>query len=248
MAAGYDIVLDAGQSNEVGRGGGGFAYPAPADDRILQLGRWGADDGQLIPVGSGDALQHWTVGTGIGNAVTFARLYAHHILAPDRQLVIVPVAQGSTHILFWLAGGAGRADYLDRTHAVLAMPGDNRVVAMKWQQGEQDVQERTRGPVYLKRSAALFSTVRENFGSELGIYIGRMAPGWRSTDPIKKEIEAAQACYVNSDPKAFLISSAGLLGNDTDTDSIHFNADSQTRIGGRWFQRFFQQWFAASFT
>ena len=157
-AQGYDVIIVAGQSNAVGRGLGESredpVYTREAD-RVFQLGRFGEDDGKIIP--ASEPLQHWGQTPGKngdrkGFAYPFALRYAHDLAKP-RKVLLVPVARGSTSILLWdqerqdfTHGGIDDSessllwdDMVKRTRQALASHPGNRLVAVLWQQGEADV-------------------------------------------------------------------------------------------------------------
>jgi len=157
-ADGYDVIVIAGQSNAVGRGLGEVVeepvYLQEAN-RVFQLGRFGADDGKIIP--ASDPLQHWGQNPGKnldrrGFAYPLALRYAHDLAKP-RKVLLVPVARGSTTILLWdrqqqnfTHAGVDDSgptalwdDMVKRTRQALASHPGNRLVAVLWHQGEADV-------------------------------------------------------------------------------------------------------------
>src|SRR5690348_277423 len=85
---GYDIIIEAGQSNAHTFGRGPFTdpyYSEAIDARIKQLGRRGSQNMQVVPVGDWvngvktDGLQNWNWSPGSphikGFVLTFARRY-----------------------------------------------------------------------------------------------------------------------------------------------------------------------------
>lgn len=155
---GYDVIVIAGQSNAVGRGLGEVSenpiYLQEAG-RVFQLGRFGADDGKIIP--ASEPLHHWGQAPGKnidrkGFAYPFALRYAHG-LSKLRKVLLVPVARGSTTILLWdreqqafthaglddLGPTILWDDMVQRTRQALALHPGNRLVAVLWHQGEADI-------------------------------------------------------------------------------------------------------------
>lgn len=158
VAEGYDVIVVAGQSNAVGCGLGNYRedpiYLQEAG-RVFQLGRFGQDDGKIIP--ASEPLQHWdqTPGKNLdrkGFAYPFALRYAQG-LPSERKVLLVPVGRGSTTILLWdrqqqgfIHAGMDDAgppvlwdDMVDRMRKALASHAGSRLVAVLWQQGEADV-------------------------------------------------------------------------------------------------------------
>lgn len=157
-SGGFDVVVVAGQSNAVGRGLGAAEEPPELlqdEHRIFQLGRFDAADGRVIPATS--PLQHWGQNPGKnldrrGLALPFARRYVQ-TLSPDRGVLLVPVARGSSTILLWdreqqpfVHAGMDDSgppvlwnDLVARTRQALAATPGNRLVAVLWQQGEADI-------------------------------------------------------------------------------------------------------------
>ncbi len=157
-----DIIVVGGQSNAVGRGQGSYTE-APLftnqASRVYQWGRFGADDGKAVLV-TNEPLQHWGQKPGIkaneglkGFAYPFALRYAS-TLPKGRNVLIVPVAKGSTSILEWdkVVDSFGRTadddaktdstelrdDMVKRIKDALAANPENKIAAVLWQHGEGD--------------------------------------------------------------------------------------------------------------
>lgn len=209
---GYDIILAEGQSNEVGYGFGN--YP-PLDPTILaqitQLGRWGDQDMEVIPVGYDsygtltDGLQFWgqqPTGTGMSHVLSFAEQYIKHgYLTTGRKLLIIPGAHGSTSILQWNGEQAQpdnvRAknttledDIVDRAFCALSLPGmNNRIVLFDWQQGETDLLNSTRKhptmdvKTYKTKLSAWFAHLRTRLPGNWPIVAGSMPAHWLTEKP-----------------------------------------------------------------
>lgn len=160
-AAGYDIIIVAGESNAAGRGAGTYSdsfSTSARNAKILQLGRYGAADHQPIP--ATDILEHWhtrdqdgNLLVGVGMGAAFARRYVDSHLASHRKVLIIPAALGSAASFSWdnnFNSAPLNPDFTDSTMllddlksrviAAKALPaGTHRVVAMLWHQGESDV-------------------------------------------------------------------------------------------------------------
>ena len=256
--SGYDIVIVAGQSNAVGRGTGPFDdrfASTNIDARIQQLGRIGAENMQVIPIGyvsqgvKYDGLQHWGFGdsedrrTRMGFALSFARMYVKKQLAPGRTVLIVPAAYGGTTIARWVNDSAELPLYSDmvaRTQAALALPGENRLVAFLWSQGEQDVLNNTDPSVYRQKLIELFARLRTDLPQTrpYPIVAGRFVPTWLATSTQKENIEKVILRAVRADLFAGMVSVQGLTSNLDDgvgSDSVHFSAASQVTYGSRFY-------------
>jgi hypothetical protein len=98
------VFAFAGQSNEQNRGLGSAAQPnADNDSLIYQVGRWNADNMQIIPLNN-TKLQHWGIPSSSGGSRSFLRYYAnpaYGLLAPGDTILAVPSAHSGTSILQW---------------------------------------------------------------------------------------------------------------------------------------------------
>lgn len=263
---GYDIIIVAGQSNAVGKGIGPQTYPGPTqeDGKIFQIGRYGVKAMQLIP--AVEPLEFWAnqKNDGKGFAMPFARYYASSTLAANRQVIIIPAAHGETSILQWL--GVLPTDGLPdknilwddmnaRVNYALSLPGDNKVVAILWQQGEQDVIYATTptdpnnilmpdARVYHKELTVLVARFRKFYGPNVPLLMGEMSGEWLTgthqkavknsfTDVIQEvTTEGAHLAFVSSNG---LTSDADInpaMGN------IHFSAEAQSILGARYYKTF----------
>lgn len=76
----------------------------------------------------------------------FARRYANEYVAPNRKVLIVPGALGSTSIVYWDNKFTWSqkidlySDLKTRVQSALQQPGSNRIVAILWHPGESDIQ------------------------------------------------------------------------------------------------------------
>ncbi|HET6379402.1 MAG TPA: sialate O-acetylesterase [Methylocella sp.] len=275
---GYDIIIVAGQSNAVGVGLGPFTDPLESeliDGKILQIGRVGPDNMRLIPVGNVvngikfDGLQHWGAhhgATANGFALFFARHYVREELAPSRSVVIIPAARGGTSILEWLGEGAPNhkaspplplyPDMIARVRAALALPGENRVVAFLWHQGEADANlssipsaQNATGMtprVYEEDLSRLIKKIRKDIPGAYPIVMGTLTPDWIPRGPngaeIKAQIEQAIRNVAAHEEMAGVASSAGLLSNyaagasPSPVQKVHFSAAAAVELGRRYYE------------
>lgn len=271
---GYDIIIVAGQSNAVGAGQGAFTDPKAStklDTKIFQLGRNGKDDLKVIPAtatrsgNTYDVLQHWMVSedwytrsTRMGFAIPFARRYAEEQLTEGRKVLIIPAAYGGTSILKWngevnhpvTTPVALLTDMQNRINVAMKLPGDNRVVAFLWHQGETDVilstQWKTMTPEYYEsKLSSLLAKVRlDNAESGSFPMIGGMfVPEWPSNwaeheklTPAKHSIEQVIRSVFTGLTQGGVVESTGLSWN-IPTDQVHFSSASQVILGGRYYQK-----------
>lgn len=267
-ASGYDIIIIAGQSNAVGAGMGSFTdlYANTATDaRIVQFGRYSTTVSPATWTKDGivyDALQHWgrnVSTTTMGFAIPFARRYiAEGHLAPGRQVLIVPGAYAGTSILQWIDGPISFPpsslynDLLLRARFALSLPGDNRVVAVLWHQGEADVfyaNQNMHGmntAVYQQQLTALIQKFRTDFPSNpaypiiAGNFVAQW-DRWSSDLSLPRQFEHVIETVLAPDVRAGVVTSTGLTQNyptfTSDwSEQLHFTAQSQVTLGDRYYQ------------
>lgn len=226
--AGYDLILLAGQSNMVGRSGPVSATLDATDDRIMQYGF----DSQTITLAS-DPLDHWDeTSDTIGMGMSLAKAYiADGKLAPNRKVLLVPVAKGDTGFTggFWVAGGEGDVAAISRANAAYDQGGSNKWVMVAWHQGERD---RTSNRLtYSSNLDALISRWRSSItgaGSVPFVVGGLVVGGGQTAGDIQTAIEDAP----NRVSLTAYASSASLPAGG---DGIHFSASSLRTFGGRYY-------------
>ncbi len=272
--AGYDIIVVAGQSNAAGAGipdrnaqphGGQF------DDRIMQVGRFGRKNHQVIPVPDvsevqpGDGLEHWgkprRSRTRTGFSRAFAEHYAASVLHADRQVLIVPAARGSTSISEWIgdpdfvprkrAAAPLYRDMIERVRTALQQPGDNRVVAFLWHQGEADINRTRRGDPamdaarYERALRGLLSGVQRDIPGTYPIVLGKYTPDWLANNSAglrtKRQFERVLEAIAADSGRIGLVATAGLQSNygagltDRRGQQVHFSGPAAAELGGRYF-------------
>jgi hypothetical protein len=270
---GFDIIVIAGQSNAVGMGRDVKPIdPAMAGlcDRVCQMPRpeMTGIRSNGLPVAAVDPLQHviWAPGR-IGFATTWGAAYGA-TLPSDRKVLIVPCAMGGTSVLQWLdprrplphpvsPGFQGLyRDCVNRTLTALRLPGNNRLIAFAWQQGEADILAAAYGRDSAMRTSEHYrSALREllhHFRRDLpGAYpilVGEPLRSWAPRPPrgqtagdmalLKASFVTAMHAVVRADGNARIVSSYGLTSNADllgGADTLHFNAPSQRILGFRYF-------------
>jgi hypothetical protein len=224
---GYDIILVAGQSNATSRGLLQSYDSQPADnDRIWQLGRRSVDH---VIVPAVEPLYNVTFATwGIGFALPFARYYRDHVLPPDRRILIIGAAKGSTGVAhpgaYWAPDGEGVADATARLAEVIEAYPDSRLIAVLWHQGESDAASDQ--VLYRQVLTATLEKIRQS--EMIPLMLGEIAYAHLAHAGINASIRAVAANMQN----AVAISAAGLA---TDKDHTHFTAAAQLELGERYF-------------
>ena len=250
---GYDIIIVGGQSNAVGAGRGTFTDSVQTDAidaKIFQLGRRAPSTNKVIPatvkIGTNeyDALQHWALASTtretMGLSIPFARRYVRDELGANRRVLIVPAAYGGTSIRKWLGEQGTPHLYNDmkaRVQAALNLPGENRVVAMLWHQGESDVLQGMTTAVYETKLTSLFNLLRADFPATTPypIIAGGFTPAWTAGSATKLAYENTIREVLSDDENGGFVSSTGLASNPG--DPIHFSSAALVTFGDRYYQK-----------
>ena len=197
LGPGYDVVLALGQSNQCGRGSGTDPRLDWADPRIDQYGRATADGvttyaNQISAAVDPLSYPENRVSTsGPSPALTFARRYVR-TLSPNRRVLIIPAAWGGTGLLVpggssgkqWSVGFTPSSNSLyalavAQTQAAIteAGPGNHRIVAALWVQGEQDGDNSIAGSAYRAALDTLIDSLRIDLATpNLPFIIGQLVP------------------------------------------------------------------------
>ena len=268
MKTGYDIILQAGQSNAQGCGAGGMENPFVPNENILYY----IDDFERT-----DLIEKCSDGTGFEVAIAkergterftvnnFSLAFAEEylkagLLKEGRKLLIIRAAVGGTGFRdhHW-----GKTDdlylrMLEATKNALQLnygDNDHRMVAFLWHQGEAEVAHETTTQWHYENLKYLIESVREKFACpNLPFLAADFVPEWKNASE-----EQAALCEVvvkamrdvcnDLQPAAF-VSSDGLLSNrqttwraldDNDNvknDNIHFCRDACAQLGRRYFEKY----------
>lgn len=280
--SGYDVIVVAGQSNSVCSGEGPFTDPLyqPAiNSRIFQVGRWRSDNLLVVPATGNvvdgvtfPCLQDWNYSpqrAGTGFATAFAEMYVANVLAPDRQVLIVPGGCGGSSILSWEGSyvdntiacmtASLHGDLLARVNVALDQPGENKIAALLWHQGETDVsfsinpkwRHLAMTPaVYQTKLGNYFARLRADLpnGQSFPIITGRFADAWITPSTpynhsVKIEIEAAIDAVCAQDGRCAVVDTKGLPDNHTSgvnadpAQVVHFNSQAKIIIGYQMFAK-----------
>ncbi|OUE24388.1 sialate O-acetylesterase [Clavibacter michiganensis] len=269
---GHDVVAILGQSNAQG---GGFGYDPAVDvaqDGLDQLvGDWQDKDwGRVVP--AEDSLKHVTTwrmtdhAKLVGPGMTFGRaLLADE--APDRRVLLVPAAQGSTSLtrvdavqrFTWDptpeqgSVEAGLTNlYANATTQIdnaLALDPDNRLVAIIWAQGESDAHAIASAPTAAGRAAAktkyadrlleLESGLAGRYGS-VPFLVGGMVPEWIGSDGARQDIDAVHRGLATLRPEVAYVPGVSGHANEGE-DFIHYDAAGARLMGAGFYAAYLQQ-------
>jgi hypothetical protein len=238
----YDIFPVLGQSN-VYYGSGIDSLLDRPDDLILQLGRYGANNLQLIPARE-PMEHHLPVSNRNGFAMTFAKLYLQNYWAANRRVLLIPCAENGSSFRFrrWNKGDTLYNDAVNRIKYVLNKYPGSEVKAFLWHQGESDVYW---GRDYTGLLDRMITSMRRDIagprGDSIPFVVGGFVPYWadllkdrRITDSVIREtpIRLAKTGYAN--PRfPFVISKP-----NNQVDDIHFDAAGQREMGKRYFEEY----------
>lgn len=220
-------VLMIGQSNMAGRG---YLSDVPAiyneNIQMLRNGRW-----QMVaePVNCDKPV------AGVGLAGSFAAMWAME--HPGEKIGLIPCAEGGSSIDEWHP-----ADTLFR-HAVsearFAME-ESELIAILWHQGEND-SFGGRHRTYYDKLKQIVDTLRDELGlpdipfilGGLGDFLehARLGADCREYREINRELKRFAAEQDN----CFFATAEGLASNP---DMLHFNAESQRKLGVRYYKAY----------
>lgn len=232
-AEGYDVFLLAGQSNMVGRGAPGNATLDAIDPMAFQWGRFGGNDGRIIPATArldhNDSLRLDRVGLGLA----FAKAYLT-ATGRARRVLLVPTARGGTSFSAneWNPGDALFEDAVARANAAMRSHPDNRFQGILWHQGEADV-GRLSTTAYATALDRLIYRFRGRVtgAATAPFIVGEFCPDWRPTGSAAAVTAALRATPMRV-PFTAVAPAMGLRGNVGDT--IHFDAPAMRAYGPRY--------------
>ena len=220
-------VLLIGQSNMAGRG---FLHEVTPiyNENILMLrnGRW-----QMMA----EPIHFDRSVAGVGPAASFAQAWCS--ANKNEQIGLIPCAEGGSAIDEWNIEGALFRHAI--SEAKFAME-TSELIAILWHQGESDSHSEKYKDYYQKLNA-LVNSLRKELGvlevpfivGGLGDYLGKSG-FWRSCveyDLINQELLR----YAENNSNCYFVTGEGLYSNP---DGIHINAESQRRLGIRYFEAY----------
>jgi len=231
---GFDLILLAGQSNCEGEGAGIDDYFDYEGGRILQYPPVGNYQNQIVVAKEPLIHQGYGVAGKIGFGLSFAKSYVKTIPS-NRTVLLIPCALGGTGFQdnHWSPGNSLFASAVSQTNTLLALSPFNRLIAILWHQGENDVGMGHDG--YQTALIAMINAMRSqiNGATNTPFVLGELAPAFNNTDIYKAAITQAIKEIPSFLPYTWVTSGAGLI---TESDNIHYNAPSQRIFGGRYYQ------------
>lgn len=269
---GHDVVAILGQSNAQG---GGFGYDPTIDvaqEGLDQLvGDWQDKDwGRVVP--AEDSLKHVTTWHMtdrpklVGPGMTFGRALLADS-APNRRVLLVPAAQGSTSLtrvdavqkFTWDptpdegSVEAGLTNlYANATTQIdnaLALDPDNRLVAIIWAQGESDANAIASAPTADGRAAAkakyadrlleLESGLETRYG-RVPFLVGGMVPEWIGMDGARRDIDAVHRALPTLRAEVAYVPGVSGHANEGE-DSIHYDAAGARLMGAGFYAAYLRQ-------
>lgn len=232
----YDVVVLAGQSNMVG-------YSNETADPILDalhpqifmLERSGDGNHDKKVIAARLPLSHIAPQGDVSLGFTLAKNYCAQY--PDRRLILVPVARGSTGFNdgeWTVTTGANYTDAVARVNAVMAFgTGQKTMKSIHWQQGEDDVSMTEAS--YGAALDAMIAGMRADFdgaSSATPFICGGFAPNFNFSN--YDQILDALQDLPNRVSNTGYVSTAGLSDRG---DNIHFDAVSLRTLGERHFAK-----------
>ncbi len=227
---GFDCFLCVGQSNSEGWAVGIDQNYDFSNHDIYQYPGGGSYERKLIL--ASEPLKHRGGGraNNIGFHLTFAKEYQ---ALTRRRVILIPCASGGTGFLDnrWNPGNDLFEYAVTNTQQVLALDSNNKLMGVLWHQGEQDV---TAVSNYASKLDAMITAFRSRFSlSSLPFLLGELVPEWFTTDTNRTAINNIIKNTPTRLSNVVSVSSQSLAGNTGDI--IHFNADSQRKLGQRYF-------------
>ena len=218
----FHIYLLMGQSNMAGRGA---IDPAQTDNpRILALN----SGGQWVVARDPLHQKDGRIEPGVGPGISFAR----EMLKADANIVIglVPCAVGGTPLKRWVKGG----DLYERAVERAKLAAQFGVITgVLWHQGESDSDKKENAETYAARLTQMFKDLRSDLGTpELPVIVGQLGEFLPpEKHPFADMVRAAIKNIPSALPHAGFADSAGLADKG---DELHFSAEAQRELGGRY--------------
>lgn len=239
----FDILIQAGQSNAEGYGFGSTEKPWEPNERV-----WYLNENYTISL----AVESVTGNdTRTNFSLAFARRYLENdLLAEGRSLLILRTAVGGTCFSdnFWKPTGKGYLNMINMTKTALDLNKENRLVALLWHQGENDVVSKASYDMHYNNLMTLVKGVRNTFSvPELPFVAGDFVQQWVQNNKADciPVVDAIRAVCRDCGHAAF-VETDGLLSNAQFSkhhpfgwdDSVHFCRSAIYGLGERYFQAF----------
>lgn len=255
--AGYDIIIQGGQSNAEGCGLGPVRdelMPSMSENIFcLEAEKQAEHLPECVKITYADkpftirhAKERESDQGPVGDfSLAFGSMYEKEFMQnSDRKLLIVRAAVGGTGFVkgAWGLGNQLYLKMLEMTDYALSLNSENRVVGFLWHQGECDAFEKNEPDVFKQQLSDMLRDVRQRYGENLPFIAGDFVNEWKSKyieecTPIVEKIrevvkEAGDAAFVET---------SDLLSNNQKThngDDIHFCREALYILGQRYFKAF----------
>tara|TARA_B110000027_G_scaffold27300_1_gene29847 strand:- start:123 stop:914 length:792 start_codon:yes stop_codon:yes gene_type:complete len=233
----YSIVLIVGQSN-THSGIGLNSEIDTAENGISQLGRFGADDMQIIS--ASEPLQHHTKDDNkIGFGLTYAKLLKEFSDLPSR-ILIIPCGYGNTGFRdnHWNQGDYLYNDAVTRVRTVIENNPESVLTSILWHQGESDVGS----PSYETDLDNFIINIRNDLNAtNVPFIVGGMVPFW--VDQSIERIQQQQLIMTVVNRHNYIGYANPELPfriekQDNFFDVVHYDAEGQRELGKRYFNEY----------
>ena len=239
----FDILIQAGQSNAEGYGFGAAEEPWEPDGRVWYLNNNATISQAIETVAVNDARTEFSL--------SFARQYLKDgRLAEGRKLLIVRAAVGGTGFLDgrWKPEDDLYRRMLKLTRTALALNKENRLVALLWHQGEQDVVQNASYETHYGHLMTLVRGVRETFDvPALPFIAGDFVHHWKNDNlAICEPVVTAMRAVCRDCGRGAFVETDGLRSNAQFSDRhpfgwddpIHFCRAALYELGERYYRAF----------
>lgn len=234
----FDIIIQAGQSNAKGNGGGNVDNHYAPTNEILHM-----ENDFTIGVAK-ERVEGNYIFSHFG--LTFAKKYIEEGRLPEgRRVLIIRSAVGGTGFSdhHWGIQDDLYLRMMEMTRTALALNPENRIVAFLWHQGETDAINNVGEAEYYGYLNTLIDSVRNEFGGDIPVVCGDFVQEWESANvEICAPIITAQRKLVEAIPHAAFVETDGLASNLTyaniSGDYIHFCRPAQYELGYRYYDAF----------
>ncbi|MEM1213020.1 MAG: sialate O-acetylesterase [Planctomycetota bacterium] len=236
------VVVLIGQSNTIGRAGPINSTLDTADRHVKQLIRSAGSDDQTIGVAAHPLDHDGATADTVGLGIDLGNRIRAHIRSIDNgalSVVLVPAAKGGTGFTTdsWSSGDPEYNDALNRINAALGFGGVLGLIA--WHQGETDAGDATEAATHAAEFPAMVVALRAAINddalgghSERPFVAGELGGFLDALTYAGKDAVQAQINEVSGWVASAVASSESLTDMG---DGLHFNADSQRRFAGRYF-------------
>lgn len=251
--SGYDIIIQAGQSNAEGFGLGDTTETyEPSPDILHMNDKQDFIDfalGATCPDKNGktvieEANEHVSAGTFYADfSLTFAKDYvASGRLKTGKKLLIIRAAVGATGFSsgHWKVGDYLYLRMVAMADYALSLDPNNKIVGILWHQGEHDTS--TDAAVYQQYLSEMVQSLRGRYGANIPFIAGEFVNEWKMANiEICEPIMNATKEVVKTQQPAAFVETSDLLSNNQQIgngDTIHFSKDSLYKLGHRYFEAF----------